>query len=95
MNSVENHTVTPIRPAVEPSGFITVQVAYGPNMQEFELRKGDNVAAILGNTYISEIIGFRGGSGESVTVNGKTAATDYVLSPGDRVEIIKKAGEKA
>lgn len=95
-------TVTPIRPAAtqatatpEAPEMIGVNVGYGPSAQEFQVKPGSTVADVIDNAYIKEVIGFSGGKGESVTVNGQPSARDRVLNPADRVEVIKRAGEKA
>jgi sulfur carrier protein ThiS len=72
-----------------------INVSYGPNTSEFQVPVGSTVASILKEPYIKEIIGFQGGDDEIITVIGKVVDDDYVLMSGDRLEVIKPAGEKA
>ncbi len=88
-------TVTPLRPQNQVHEHMPVTVSYGPNSQEFEVPTASTVGTALDNSYIKEIIGFKGGKDESITVNGQPTDRDRVLVPGDRVEVIKRAGEKA
>ena len=74
---------------------VNVTVSYGPTSQEFELPQGATVDSVRGNSYIKEVIGFKGGDKEIITVNGRAATPGQTLRPGDNVEVIREAGEKA
>lgn len=93
--SADNVAHLPVRDEAGLSRKISVQVGYGPNNQEFEIDRGNTVQDILKDGFIQEIIGFSGGSNETVVVNGDTVGRDHVMRPGDRLEVIKRAGEKA
>jgi len=70
-----------------------IKVSCGPTEHEFEMPIGITVESVATNPYYREIVGFKGN--ETSVVNGQPVARDYVLSPGDRVEMMKEAGEKA
>jgi hypothetical protein len=83
-------------PIQEPRNHkISIQVGYGPSIQEFEVNSTDTVREVLGNPYIQEIIGFSSDGNKIVTVNGRDAQYGDVLRNGDQLEVVKRAGEKA
>lgn len=55
---------------------------------------GCTVGRILDDSYVREVVGFSGGA-DTVFVNGGQVGRDHVMRPGDRLEVIKRAGEKA
>ncbi len=80
----------------QQEGHIGIKVSFGANSGDFEVKQGATLADALRNTFIREMIGFKGGRDEIVTVNGKkNVGSDQVLQAGDNVEVIKAAGEKA
>ena len=85
------------KPRSEPevTGHMPITVSYGPNSQQFDVPRGSTVGSALDNPYTKEVIGYQGGSGESIVVNGQPAERNQVLNPTDRLEVIKQAGDKA
>jgi hypothetical protein len=72
-----------------------VTVCYGANVQKFAMpEEGIEVRNLASDTSIAEAVGLKG-QPQAFLVNGTQVPTTHRAMPGDEVEFVRRAGEKA